>query len=131
MQQEPNSRAKLCLSHMEAVASHVRARYPTTAPLMWDDMLRDIPEDQLSGWWIEALAGGGGGAGHTQQWGFLVPRGVEAECSEPPAAQERPRPCHRTAPKLLVPDHSVMRTTFTCFSYDSAISLNGLAGGCL
>ncbi|XP_068832607.1 hexosaminidase D isoform X2 [Capricornis sumatraensis] len=49
LQQEPNSKAELCLSHMEAVASHVRARYPTTTPLMWDDMLRDIPEDQLSG----------------------------------------------------------------------------------
>ncbi|KAF4012767.1 hypothetical protein G4228_003113 [Cervus hanglu yarkandensis] len=49
LQQEPNSKAGLCLSHMEAVASHVRARYPTTTPLMWDDMLRDIPEDQLSG----------------------------------------------------------------------------------
>ncbi|XP_069397954.1 hexosaminidase D isoform X4 [Ovis canadensis] len=49
LQQEPNTKAELCLSHMEAVASHVRARYPTTTPLMWDDMLRDIPEDQLSG----------------------------------------------------------------------------------
>lgn len=45
---------------METVASHVRARYPTTTPLMWDDMLRDIPEDQLSGWWTKALAGGRG-----------------------------------------------------------------------
>ena len=59
MQQEPNSKAKLCLSHMEVVASHMRARYPTTTPLMWDDMLRDIPEDQLSGRQGVALAGGG------------------------------------------------------------------------
>lgn len=63
LQQEPNSKAELCLSHMEAVASHVRARYPTTTPLMWDDMLRDIPEDQLSGQRGAALAGGCGGRG--------------------------------------------------------------------
>ncbi|XP_054945990.1 hexosaminidase D isoform X5 [Physeter macrocephalus] len=49
LQQEPNTRAELCLSYMEAVASHVQARHPTTTPLVWDDMLRDIPEDQLSG----------------------------------------------------------------------------------
>ncbi|XP_066877698.1 hexosaminidase D isoform X4 [Kogia breviceps] len=48
LQQEPNTRAELCLSYMEAVASHVQARHPTTTPLVWDDMLRDIPEDQLS-----------------------------------------------------------------------------------
>ncbi|XP_057570943.1 hexosaminidase D isoform X6 [Hippopotamus amphibius kiboko] len=48
LQQEPNTKAELCLSHMEAVASHVRAQHPTTIPLVWDDMLRDIPEDQLS-----------------------------------------------------------------------------------
>ncbi|XP_028023143.2 hexosaminidase D isoform X2 [Balaenoptera acutorostrata] len=48
LQQEPNTRAELCLSYMEAVASHVQAQHPTTMPLVWDDMLRDIPEDQLS-----------------------------------------------------------------------------------
>ncbi|XP_061032504.1 hexosaminidase D isoform X4 [Eubalaena glacialis] len=48
LQQEPNTRAELCLSYMEAVASHVQAQHPTTTPLVWDDMLRDIPEDQLS-----------------------------------------------------------------------------------
>ncbi|XP_016044242.1 hexosaminidase D isoform X2 [Erinaceus europaeus] len=48
LQQEHNTKAKLCLSHMKAVASYVRGRYPTTTPLVWDDMLRDIPEDQLS-----------------------------------------------------------------------------------
>lgn len=34
---------------MKAVASHVLAQHPTTTPLVWDDMLRAIPEDQLSG----------------------------------------------------------------------------------
>ncbi|XP_059527584.1 hexosaminidase D isoform X3 [Myotis daubentonii] len=48
LQQEQNTTATLCLSHMRAVASHVRARHPATTPLVWDDMLRDIPEDQLS-----------------------------------------------------------------------------------
>ncbi|KAK1330691.1 hypothetical protein QTO34_008629 [Cnephaeus nilssonii] len=48
LQQEQNTTATLCLSHMKAVASHVRARHPATTPLVWDDMLRDIPEDQLS-----------------------------------------------------------------------------------
>ncbi|XP_066090409.1 hexosaminidase D isoform X2 [Saccopteryx bilineata] len=48
LQQEQNTKAKLCLSHMRAVASHVLARHPTTTPLVWDDMLRDIPEEQLS-----------------------------------------------------------------------------------
>lgn len=48
LQQEHNTKAKLCLSHMKAVASYVRARHPTTTPVVWDDMLRDIPEDQLS-----------------------------------------------------------------------------------
>lgn len=49
LQQEQNTKAKLCLSHVKAVASHVQARHPATTPLVWDDMLRDIPEDQLSG----------------------------------------------------------------------------------
>lgn len=49
LQQEQNTTATLCLSHVRAVASHVRARHPATTPLVWDDMLRDIPEDQLSG----------------------------------------------------------------------------------
>ncbi|XP_070251027.1 hexosaminidase D isoform X3 [Myotis yumanensis] len=48
LQQEQNTTATLCLSHVRAVASHVRARHPATTPLVWDDMLRDIPEDQLS-----------------------------------------------------------------------------------
>ncbi|KAF6269329.1 hexosaminidase D [Rhinolophus ferrumequinum] len=48
LQQEQNTKARLCLSHVKAVASHVLARHPTTKPLVWDDMLRDIPEDQLS-----------------------------------------------------------------------------------
>uniref|UniRef100_A0A2K6TKB4 Hexosaminidase D n=1 Tax=Saimiri boliviensis boliviensis TaxID=39432 RepID=A0A2K6TKB4_SAIBB len=48
LQQEHNSTEKLCLSHMRAVASHVRARRPGVTPLVWDDMLRDLPEDQLA-----------------------------------------------------------------------------------
>ncbi|XP_016070952.1 PREDICTED: hexosaminidase D isoform X2 [Miniopterus natalensis] len=48
LQQEQNTKAKLCLSHMRAVASHVLSQHPSTMPLVWDDMLRDIPEDQLS-----------------------------------------------------------------------------------
>ncbi|XP_045155359.1 hexosaminidase D isoform X1 [Echinops telfairi] len=47
LQQEQNSAATLCLSHMRAVASHVRARHPDTTPLVWDDMLRDMPEGLL------------------------------------------------------------------------------------
>ncbi|XP_023412523.1 hexosaminidase D isoform X2 [Loxodonta africana] len=47
LQQEHNSKARLCLSHVRAVASHVLARHPTTTPLLWDDMLRDMPEDLL------------------------------------------------------------------------------------
>ncbi|XP_051015214.1 hexosaminidase D [Acomys russatus] len=47
LQQEQNSHAKLCLSHMHAVASHVLAQHPGTTPLVWDDMLRDIPQEQL------------------------------------------------------------------------------------
>ncbi|XP_008050309.1 hexosaminidase D [Carlito syrichta] len=48
LQQEQNSKAKLCLSHMRAVASRVLARHPGTTPLVWDDMLRDLPQDQLA-----------------------------------------------------------------------------------
>ncbi|XP_063512440.1 hexosaminidase D isoform X2 [Pongo pygmaeus] len=48
LQQEQNSTGKLCLSHMRAVASHVKARRPSVTPLVWDDMLRDLPEDQLA-----------------------------------------------------------------------------------
>uniref|UniRef100_A0A7N5JRU8 beta-N-acetylhexosaminidase n=1 Tax=Ailuropoda melanoleuca TaxID=9646 RepID=A0A7N5JRU8_AILME len=48
LQQEHNTKARLCLSHIKAVACHVLARHPTTRPLVWDDMLRAIPEDQLS-----------------------------------------------------------------------------------
>ncbi|XP_017380215.1 hexosaminidase D isoform X2 [Cebus imitator] len=48
LQQEQNSTGKLCLSHMQAVASHVRARRPGVTPLVWDDMLRELPEDQLA-----------------------------------------------------------------------------------
>ncbi|KAM9597813.1 hexosaminidase D isoform 1-T1 [Trichechus inunguis] len=47
LQQEHNSKAKLCLSHVRAVASRVLARHPATTPLVWDDMLRDMPEDLL------------------------------------------------------------------------------------
>ncbi|XP_035890181.1 hexosaminidase D isoform X3 [Phyllostomus discolor] len=47
-QQAQNSTAVLCLAHIRAVASLVRARHPATTPLVWDDMLRDMPEDQLS-----------------------------------------------------------------------------------
>lgn len=60
LQQEHNTKARLCLSHMKAVACHVLARHPATRPLVWDDMLRAIPEDQLAGgqacprlWWQE------------------------------------------------------------------------------
>lgn len=49
LQQEQNTKAKLCLSHVQAVASHVLARHPATTPLLWDDMLRAVPEDQLTG----------------------------------------------------------------------------------
>ncbi|XP_007652522.1 hexosaminidase D isoform X2 [Cricetulus griseus] len=31
----------------EAVASHVVSQHPGTTPLVWDDMLRDIPQEQL------------------------------------------------------------------------------------
>ncbi|KAM6175771.1 hexosaminidase D [Erethizon dorsatum] len=48
LQQEQNSQAKLCLSHIRAVASHVLSQHPSTTPLVWDDMLRDIPQDQLA-----------------------------------------------------------------------------------
>ncbi|XP_012590190.1 PREDICTED: hexosaminidase D [Condylura cristata] len=48
LQQEQNTKAKLCLSHVRAVASLLRARHPATRPLVWDDMLRDVPEDQLA-----------------------------------------------------------------------------------
>uniref|UniRef100_A0A8C8YLW3 Hexosaminidase D n=1 Tax=Prolemur simus TaxID=1328070 RepID=A0A8C8YLW3_PROSS len=48
LEQEQNSKAKLCLSHMRAVASHVLARHPHVTPLAWDDMLRDMSEDQLT-----------------------------------------------------------------------------------
>ncbi|KAM4844341.1 LOW QUALITY PROTEIN: hexosaminidase D [Thomomys bottae] len=48
LQQKQNSHAKLCLSHVGAVASHVRARHPGTRVLVWDDMLRDMPPDQLT-----------------------------------------------------------------------------------
>nr|XP_045232315.1 hexosaminidase D isoform X1 [Macaca fascicularis] len=48
LQQEQNSTGKLCLSHMRAVASHVQTRRPSVTPLVWDDMLRDLPEDQLA-----------------------------------------------------------------------------------
>ncbi|XP_006869679.1 PREDICTED: hexosaminidase D [Chrysochloris asiatica] len=47
LQQPQNSKAKLCLSHLKAVASHVLTRHPSTTPLVWDDMLRDVPEDLL------------------------------------------------------------------------------------
>lgn len=50
LQQEQNSHAKLCLSHMQAVASHVLTQHPGVTPLVWDDMLRDIPQEQLKGW---------------------------------------------------------------------------------
>ncbi|XP_045744168.1 hexosaminidase D isoform X1 [Mirounga angustirostris] len=48
LQQEHNTKARLCLSHIKAVACHVLAQHPATRPLVWDDMLRAIPEDQLS-----------------------------------------------------------------------------------
>ncbi|XP_048222526.1 hexosaminidase D isoform X2 [Perognathus longimembris pacificus] len=48
LQQRQNSHVKLCLSHMRAVASHVRAQHPGTTALVWDDMLRDMPQDQLA-----------------------------------------------------------------------------------
>ncbi|XP_027626513.1 hexosaminidase D isoform X2 [Tupaia chinensis] len=48
LQQGQNSKAQLCLCHMRSVASHVRSRHPGTTPLVWDDMLRAIPEDQLA-----------------------------------------------------------------------------------
>ncbi|XP_034360768.1 hexosaminidase D isoform X2 [Arvicanthis niloticus] len=47
LQQEQNSHSKLCLSHMQAVASHVLTQHPGVTPLVWDDMLRDIPPEQL------------------------------------------------------------------------------------
>ncbi|XP_036078590.1 hexosaminidase D isoform X4 [Rousettus aegyptiacus] len=53
LQQEQNTKAKLCLSHVQAVASHVLARHPATTPLLWDDMLRAVPEDQLTGGFAE------------------------------------------------------------------------------
>lgn len=35
---------------MQAVASHVLTQHPGITPLVWDDMLRDIPQEQLKGW---------------------------------------------------------------------------------
>lgn len=91
LQQEPHSKAELCLSHMEAVASHVRARHPATTPLVWDDMLRDIPGDQLAG-------GPGGGP----SWGPGV--GWEealSPCKEAPSRSTR---------RLLTPDDPASAT---------------------
>ncbi|XP_053426993.1 hexosaminidase D [Nycticebus coucang] len=48
LRQEQNSKVKLCLSHIRAVASHVRTWHPRITPLVWDDMLRDMPQDQLT-----------------------------------------------------------------------------------
>lgn len=56
LQQEQNTKAKLCLSHVKAVASHVLARHPATMPLLWDDMLRGVPEDQLTASGVPQLA---------------------------------------------------------------------------
>ncbi|XP_036078589.1 hexosaminidase D isoform X2 [Rousettus aegyptiacus] len=56
LQQEQNTKAKLCLSHVQAVASHVLARHPATTPLLWDDMLRAVPEDQLTASGVPQLA---------------------------------------------------------------------------
>ncbi|XP_015445194.1 hexosaminidase D isoform X4 [Pteropus alecto] len=56
LQQEQNTKAKLCLSHVKAVASHVLARHPATTPLLWDDMLRGVPEDQLTASGVPQLA---------------------------------------------------------------------------
>ncbi|XP_077022411.1 hexosaminidase D isoform X2 [Tamandua tetradactyla] len=49
LQREQGSKSQLCLAHVRAVAAHLLARHPTTRPLLWDDMLRDIPEDGLAG----------------------------------------------------------------------------------
>lgn len=81
LQQEQNTKARLCLSHVKAVASHVLARHPATKPLVWDDMLRDIPEDQLSG--------------QPHGEGFRVPRGRERRC-----LQAHPTPQVETVVKL-------------------------------
>ncbi|XP_058532243.1 hexosaminidase D isoform X2 [Ochotona princeps] len=48
LQQEPNNRAALCLTHMKAVAGLVLSRRPGVTPLVWDDMLRDITQEQLA-----------------------------------------------------------------------------------
>ncbi|KAM5272700.1 hexosaminidase D [Ctenodactylus gundi] len=48
LQQEQNSLTKLCLSHVRAVASHALAQHPGLAVLVWDDMLRDIPPEELA-----------------------------------------------------------------------------------
>ncbi|XP_040845826.1 hexosaminidase D isoform X1 [Ochotona curzoniae] len=48
LQQEPNNRAALCLTHMKAVAGHVLTRHPGVTPLVWDDMLRDMAQEQLA-----------------------------------------------------------------------------------
>ncbi|XP_058140937.1 hexosaminidase D isoform X2 [Dasypus novemcinctus] len=48
LQQGRGSTAGLCLSHLRAVASCVRAQHPALRLLLWDDMLRDMPEDSLA-----------------------------------------------------------------------------------
>uniref|UniRef100_UPI00398EAB96 hexosaminidase D-like isoform X1 n=2 Tax=Pristiophorus japonicus TaxID=55135 RepID=UPI00398EAB96 len=37
----------LFLSHVKAVASYVITTHPSVKPIMWDDMLRNIPKDKL------------------------------------------------------------------------------------
>lgn len=80
---------------MKAVASYVRGRYPTTTPLVWDDMLRDIPEDQLSGGWGDPMRRGG------------------LRCQE---GRKRPPKCQEAAIKLpgtLTLDYPLKADVFT------------------
>lgn len=49
LQQQDNTPEKLCLSHIEAVATYLASSYPMVTPIVWDDMLRGMSEETLAG----------------------------------------------------------------------------------
>uniref|UniRef100_K7FT17 beta-N-acetylhexosaminidase n=1 Tax=Pelodiscus sinensis TaxID=13735 RepID=K7FT17_PELSI len=49
LQKEENSTEKLCLSHMKAVANCMVSSHPAVKPIVWDDMLRGVSEETLTG----------------------------------------------------------------------------------
>ncbi|XP_032032366.1 hexosaminidase D isoform X3 [Hylobates moloch] len=100
LQQEQNSTGKLCLSHMRAVASRVKARRPGLTPLVWDDVLRDLPEDQLAASGVPQLV-------EPVLWDYAADLDVhgKGQCqvvggvlSWPCAWEGRPWPCDPAAP---------------------------------